>query len=184
MVFRPVILNWGQICLWGGDFWQGSPTPRASVRIWASEQKLSSGPLNEVSPAVPLHSPSLALLLNQPLCSHTQSMEKIVFHETGPWSKNVGDHWFGIIQRQFWLLQWLGNTIGKYGLGSGILLRILQDTGQPPQQRIIWPQMAKVPRLRSPALETSLSRPISSGHSDGLSYKAQCLELDMWYLPG
>ena len=44
--------------------------------------------------------------------------------------------------------------------------------------------MPKVPRLRSPALETSLSRPISSGRSDGLSYKAQCLELDMWYLPG
>ena len=87
-----------------GYFRQGSPTPRASVRTWASEQKLSSGPLNEASPAVPLHSPSLALLLNQPLCSHTQSMEKIVFHETGPWSKNIGDHWFGIIQRQFWLL--------------------------------------------------------------------------------
>lgn len=35
--------------------------------------------------------------------------------------------------------------------------------------------MPNVPRLRSPALETSLSRPLSSGHSDGLSYKQESM---------
>lgn len=35
--------------------------------------------------------------------------------------------------------------------------------------------MPEVPRLRSPALETSLSRPLSSGHSECLSYKQESM---------
>ena len=59
-------------------------------------------------------------------------MEKIVFHETGLWYQKG---WAPLIWHRletFLVATMTRDTIGKYGLGSGILLRILQDTGQPP----------------------------------------------------
>ena len=45
--------------------------------------------------------------------------------------------------------KWSGGALASSRWRPGVLLHILQCTGQPSQQRMIHPQMSKVPRLRS-----------------------------------
>ena len=47
----------------------------------------------------------------------------------------------------------VGVPLSSGGEGPGMLLNMLQCTGQPPPQRIVWPQMSLVLRLRTPSLE-------------------------------
>lgn len=60
---------------------------------------------------------------------------------------------FGRVWRHLWLSQLReGEATGIQWAEAWMLLNILQCTGQGPQQRVTWPQMPAVPRLRSSAL--------------------------------
>ena len=73
----------------GNGLEQGSPTPgpRTGTGLWpvrnrAAQQEVSGGRASEASSAAPHRSPSLT---SPPEPFPPSSVEKLVFHETGPW---------------------------------------------------------------------------------------------------
>lgn len=57
----------------------------------------------------------------------------------------------GSVRRPFWLPR-LGGTPGPEWVEARNAPKCPQGTGQAPEQRIIWPKVSAVPKLRNPAL--------------------------------
>lgn len=51
---------------------------------------------------------------------------------------------------------WAGHATASSENEPGMLLNVLQGAREHPEQRILWPQMSMVPRLRNPSLEEFL----------------------------